>query len=360
MAESTLLVAGLALSFASADASQLQLSVTLTASTSATLVWQGQTQTSSSTTHHVFRSLAAPIEAPIDYELTAGGVRVARTVLPLAADRLRLAVIGPGGMDAGPHHAVNAQLGDMDAIVRLGAVVRKDGERPVHRSMPSFGTAAQPTGRRVHRPTLHIGDGTVVWDDIREALGLPRHVFHLRLGPLLLVALDPTVEGDAHAQFVQSVLSRHAAAPWRVALLAGDAHTSFAVDGPWDAVVSVGPGYQRSVERGIARIQTQGPTSVIDRLPPRRPGSIARTGAPHWVRLSMTQKTAAMAALGLEGAVIDAAPLDRPSAKVPDSPRGQDASSSQVHLYMLGAAGVLFAGLITVVVGLLRGGRGPR
>ncbi len=371
-----LVVAGLILTFGRPDATELNLTVALTEPQAVSLQWGPHTRTSSAASLHTFGGLPTPRASDpargVEYVLKAGDQVIARRIPAMRGyGPLRLGLVGDGGPGAGPRRAIIQRLrsADVDAVVAVGD--------PFGWSSAESGPA--DPGRRLdamplttRRPVIvagaRAGGVPPVDDPVRARWGLPPHVHHLRLGSTLVWVLDPGLgfnAGGAQARFVRAVIDAHPQARWRVVVVPQGPMSSgpsgprrwagtmrSLVDATAIDVVLSGQDrlYERLVQDRTTYVVSGASGGAFDRRRWVTDETRALVGAPHWVRLTLDEKTGTVEAFGIEGAVLDRAEVPEPTTAAPGPvPWGA----------VFGAFGLLAAGFIAVAVDLLRPKRGP-
>ena len=362
MGHPQILIAGLALTFARADATQMRLTVSLTQPTPVALQWGATTRTSSAARHHEFSGLPVTEGAGLEYVLRAGSEVVARRVAPIGTpERLLFGVLGDGGEGSGPRSVLLDRLtsANLHAVIAIGdplGWLGVDAERRM-RALPLT----------TQRPVVLVGAGEApkIDDPHRDRSGLPAHVYHLRLGATLVWVLDDSLGfGGAQGRFVRATHDAFPDARWRVMVMRHGPVSSGPRGGHpdraalWrlvnaakvDVVISGQDRIYERLVRGSTTVIVSGASGA--RVDPRRrvpDETQAFVSAPHWVRLALGVERAELTAHGIEGALIDRAPI----------PPAQAAPRPVPWRMLSAAAGALLLGLVAVAVSLLRAGTRP-
>lgn len=363
------LIAGLALTFAHADANTMTLTVALTESASVSLQWADVTRTAPPAPHHVFEGLPVRPDQPTQYVLTAGRETIARRVGPAVwstpsavGSTVSVAIIGDGGPGMGLRGMLlGAMQADApDLVIALGDPLGWTGAAEPTRRRVSFAlTSRTPAvfvaGAQTNREMFPV-------DPQRAQFGLPAHVFHLRVGPTVIMVLDETLGFAAEspqAKFVAAVTGAHADVRWRVVVLPRGPFSSGPNGGHptgrdllalvdahhVDLVVSANDHAYERLAHGSATVVMSG-LSGANTAPRARvlDGSRGFISTPHWVRLRLGPRRGTVEAISAEGARLDEAAL----------PDARPAPPSLDRYRVFAAFGLLAVGLFVVLVALVR------
>ncbi|MEM7675342.1 MAG: hypothetical protein AAF449_04985 [Myxococcota bacterium] len=346
--------------FATPDADRIRLIVDLEPPAPVRVKYGDKTHTSTlAKQRHVFDDLRAPVDNLVSYRVQTAGARVEGQIAGCSVPPT-FAFIGDGGPGLGPRRRLWSQFGHRTPVVLAAA---------------PFEWKAVVQQRKLRSPSIWVGaPGAAALfprDSIRDDLGLPKHVFHVRCGAVLLWILDASLgfaEHSPQAAFMRQT-SRISAVEHRVAVLAHGPASSGRQGGHAmsddflhmarslraDLVVS---GQDRFYERlsidGLPVVVTGASGAAVDHRRRWSPRSRVLVPSPNWVDFTVTSTgTFALRALGIEGAQLDQFQWTADSRSI----RPNDRASP---VWILLSLGVLVASLLGVAIRLLRAPGGSR
>ncbi|MCK6545967.1 metallophosphoesterase [Myxococcota bacterium] len=377
---------GAVLTFGTTDGRELQLTLSLTEPATVALSWGELAKSSTiAAKRHVLRGLPVPREAPLTYALAIGREPVrTKTVQPMRPDVLRVAVYGDSRDGAAPHQILVEQIDAArpNVLLHTGDVVRTAADEAgwvTHLSTSLPVSAEAPVILSLGNHEL-IGRDQVPFDaleramneipppddPIARALGVPRSVFHVRVGPVLFVSLDsnaPLGKGSPQHTFLDRVLLEKGDAKWTIVSYHHGPRSS-GPHGPHASAADVIALLERHhVTMSIAghdhtyeRIERGGPTYVVSGgggapLYARSryaPGSAAFSSTYNWVQLDVAPEGIALEARSLEGVLLDRATITGRADDAPQPWAPFGSASAPV------AIALLAVGLVYVVVRLMR------
>lgn len=385
---SATLLVGAVLTFASTDASALNLTVSSSETATASLTWGDAVFTSTvPARRRTFGPLPTPIGADLEYTLRIGRAPPRRvTVKALPQDGLRIALYGDSRDGHGPHRGLLEAVAAADphVIVHTGDVVHRAGEDsqwaaylstslPVSARIPvvlALGNHElwqprnQPESKRVDALAEAMAQVPPPEDPIARANKTTAAIYHVRIGRLLIVAMDSNTSmarGSPQLRFLDAVV---AANPDTTARFAAVHHgpASSGKHGPHrhaedviealerlDFTASFGGHdhtYER-IERGsLTYLVSGGGGAPLYKRRRVAPGSVAFASTYNWSLIRLEGETMHLSSFSLEGVLLDRA--QRPLLRAGTTPR-------LPWSRLIGAAGLLLIALILLVVALVRG-----
>lgn len=359
------IVLGAVLSFANSDGNALQLTVSLSRAATAALSW-GELSLSSTTAKDilVFRPLPVPGDRAIEYALrVASEPAFVASVDPIGrGDRLKIAVYGDSREGTETHRILIDQMRAHapDVIIHTGDVVRTAGDEegwvrhlatmfPLSSKRPlllALGNHElwKPEGSQIDGLAETMARMPPPDDALAKSTGVPIAVYHVRVGPALIIALDSNSDlsaGSPQISFLEKALAGKGDARFVFVTY----HHSPLSSGPhgghpqganvirllekYGVTASIGGHdhlYERIVYNDITYLISGGGGAPLYARRVITPGSIAFAAAYNWVEIELEGERARMETFSLEGATLDKAslvPLEEKGAHGDDSAGGR-------------------------------------
>lgn len=379
------IVVGAVLTFASVDGTTVALTVSTSETATATLQWGDIVRTSTIPARlHRFEPLPMPKEGAVAYEVRSGrGAPFVEQVKAIPKDNLRIAVYGDSRGGPGPHRALLAAIRaeDPHVIVHTGDVVQRAG---IEQQWANHLALSLPVSARI--PVVFALGNHELWqpkdtpaearvDALAEAMHqvppppdlLARAAkadiatFHVRVGDVLIAALNSntTMAADsAQMRFLDSVVAANPDAKVRFAAMhhgpassgrhgphrhSKDVIAAFERLGITASLAGHDHLYER-IERGpVTYVVSGGGGAPLYQRRHVEPGSAAFASTYNWMLITLRGERLCFEAYSLEGVLLDS------------SERAVQRQGVQpsVVWWRLGAAGLIFAAMLTtIVVGL--------
>lgn len=382
------LVLGAVLTFASTDGAELALTVSTAATATASLEWGGVVHTSTTPARrHRFGPLPTPREASVEYVLrVAGGAPFVKRVRAIPEDGLRIALYGDSRDGHGPHRTLLEAIraAEPHVVVHTGDVVHRAGvdaqwtaylgtSLPLSSEVPvvlALGNhelwqpSDVPEAERVDALAEAMAEMPPPPDPAARAAKADIATFHVRLGPVLLLALNSNTTmdvGSAQLDFLARVVRANEDATFRLAAM-HHGPASSGKHGPHRHAEAVQAAFERHritaslgghdhtyerIERGpVTYLVSGGGGAPLYQRRHLELGSVAFASTYNWSMLTFEGDRMTIESYSLEGALLDRA--ERPARR--EGPR-----PTMPWTRLLGGAGVLLLALLGVIWGLVRG-----